>query len=264
MATVRGVAHVHSTHSFDGRLDIKDLAAFFQEHGMHFVLMSEHIERLDPEKIRALISDCETYSSRNFLLIPGIEIDALNALFFSVQPVDSWTDTEDLAQQLAAGGALVAVSHPVKVKKTIPAVTASVIEGVEVWNSRYDGKLAIDTRIVRFWLDLRKSLGRPLVPLCGIDFHSRHDFVSLVFELSCDRLDRDEIMTAIRAGRHRIVRSRKPVPLDFTTGELAPLYWMSSSLYHSITRMIYRVHRGLQRIGLKAPSRLRYLLRRVF
>src|SRR5208337_3264907 len=97
MFTVRGVAHVHSTYSFDGCLNLHDLAGFFQERGIDFVLMSEHVETLDTD-----------------------EIDALNALFFGVQPVNIWTHIEHLAQQLAAGGALVAVSHPVKVKKSVP------------------------------------------------------------------------------------------------------------------------------------------------
>lgn len=264
MSTVRGVAHVHSTYSFDGCLNLHDLAGFFQERGIDFVLMSEHVETLDTDKINAFISDCKTCSNEKFLLIPGIEIDALNALFFGVQPVNIWAHIEHLAQQLAAGGALVAVSHPVKVKKSVPQITASMVEGVEVWNSRHDGKLAINNRIVRFWLELRKSLGRPLVPLCGIDFHNRDDFVPLVFELTCERLDQAEIMAAIRAGRHRIVHSNKPVPLDFTSGELAPLYRMRSLLYRSVYEAVYGVHRAVRRVGLKAPTGLRRLLRRVF
>jgi len=111
MFTVRGVAHVHSTYSFDGCLNLHDLAGFFQERGIDFVLMSEHVETLDTDKINAFISDCKTCSNEKFLLIPGIEIDALNALFFGVQPVNIWAHIEHLAQQLAAGGALVAVSQ---------------------------------------------------------------------------------------------------------------------------------------------------------
>ena len=264
MLTVRGVAHVHSTYSFDGRLTLHELAGFFKERGIDFVLMSEHVETLNPGKIKAFISDCQTFSNEKFLLIPGIEIDALNALFFGVRTVGVWAHMEDLAQQLAVDGALVAVSHPVKIKKSVPPVTASMVEAVEVWNSRHDGKLAIDHRIVRFWLALRKSLGRQLVPLCGIDFHNRHDFVPLVFELTCERLDTTEIMAAIRAGRHRIVHSNKPVPLDFTSGELAPLYRMSSLLYRTLYVVVYGVHRAVGRVGLKAPGGLRRLLRRVF
>ena len=100
-----------------------DLAAFFRDRGVNVVLMSEHVETLDPEKLVRIIFDCQTYSSDSFLLIPGIEIDALNALFYDVRPVKSWADPRDLAKQFARGGALVAVSHPVKVKTDIPEMS---------------------------------------------------------------------------------------------------------------------------------------------
>src|ERR1017187_6145167 len=112
MSTVRGVAHVHSTYSFDGCLNLHELAGFFKERGIDFVLMSEHVETLNPGIIKAYISDCQTCSNEKFLLVPGIEIDALNALFFGVRTVSVWAHMEDLAQQLAVDGALVAVSHP--------------------------------------------------------------------------------------------------------------------------------------------------------
>jgi hypothetical protein len=264
MPTIRGVAHVHSTYSFDGTLDLAQLGRFFRERGIDFVLMSEHVETLDPEKIAAFISDCERYSDSGFQLIPGIEIDDLNALFFGIQPVKPWVRVEDLARQLSASGALVAVSHPVKVKGGLPSVTESLAEGVEVWNSRHDGKLAIDGRIIRFWLALRKSLQRPLAPLCGIDFHNRHDFVPLMYEVTCERLAAGDILAAIRAGRHRIVRSGNAVPLNFDSGRLAPRYRLASFLYRSLYAAVYGVHRAVRRAGLKPPSGLRRLLRRAF
>jgi hypothetical protein len=241
-----------------------DLAAFFRERGVNVVLMSEHVETLDPEKLVRIFADCRAYSTDSFLLVPGIEIDALNALFYDVQPVDSWTDPQDLATQFARGGALVAVSHPVKVKTDIPPLTASFVEGVEVWNSRHDGKLAIDGRIVRFWLELRRRLGRPLVPLCGIDFHKPSDFVPLCFEFTGDRLDRQTVVAALRNGRHRIVRAGQTVPLDFATGRLSAFYRMESACYRFAYNMVYRVHRVVLRTGIQPSKGLRSLLRRVF
>lgn len=261
---VKGVAHVHSTYSFDGKLSIRELADFFRERDINVVLMSEHVEGLDPEQVRAFISDCQSHSSGGLLLVPGIEIDALNALFFGVQPVGPWTSVEHLAQDLVRAGALAAVSHPVKVKNGIPKVTASFVEAVEVWNSRHDGKLVMDSRMVRFWLDLRNSLGRPLVPLCGIDFHDRDDFVPLVFELSCDRLDVVEVIAAIRAGSYCIVRSSIKVPLHCQTGELAPLYQLMSILYRGIYSAVYKTHRTARWLGLKPSTELRRALRRIF
>ena len=81
MGKFRGVAHVHSTYSFDGRLTLDELAVSFKARGIQFVLMSEHVESLDPEKLGSFISDCKQNSDESLLLIPGIEIDDLNGLF---------------------------------------------------------------------------------------------------------------------------------------------------------------------------------------
>ena len=241
-----------------------DLATFFRDRGVNVVLMSEHVETLDPEKLVRIVADCQQYSSDSFLLIPGIEIDALNALFYDVQPVETWADVRDLAIQFARGGALVAVSHPVKVKTDIPEVTASNVEAVEIWNSRHDGKWAIDERIVRFWLALRQRLGKPLIPLCGIDFHKPSDFVPLFFEFPCERLDRQTVIDAIRSTRYRIIRSGRPLPLDFGSGRLSGTYRISSAVYRYSYKMVYRVHRAVLRSGIQPPKGLRSLLRRVF
>jgi hypothetical protein len=264
MKRFRGVAHVHSTYSFDGRLTLDSLVEFLRERGVDFVLMSEHVESLDPAKIKQFIEHCEQYSDGSFQLIPGIEIDALHALFYSVQPVSPWTSDEALARQLAAGGAIVAVSHPVKVKKDIPHVTAELAEAVEVWNSRHDGKLAPSGRIIRFWRVLQRRLGRQLVPICGIDFHKPDDFIPLMFEVTCDTLERDSVMAAIREGHYTILRGRKEVPLNFATGTLAPGYRIYSTCYRLVYETIYTAHRTALRLGLRAPRGLRGMLRRVF
>lgn len=264
MQQLRGVAHVHSTYSFDGRLTLLDLAKFFRERGIHFVLMSEHVEGLTPESVRSFMTDCAKLSDQSFLLIPGIEIDALHALFYGVQAIEPWSSNEELASQLAAGGAMTVVSHPVKIRKGIPAITQAQVEGVEVWNSRHDGKTALDGRILKYWRRLRSELGRNVFPVCGIDFHSRNDFVPLVFELECDRLKRDSVLAAIRAGQYRISLSGKRVPLNFDTGELPAGYRFYSGLYRLLYRSAYAMHRAALGWGFKLPTELKAKLRKVF
>jgi len=264
MRQVRGVAHVHSTYSFDGRLTLRELAVFFTKHRIQFVFMSEHVESLNPEKLARFIADCNECSSNSLLLIPGIEIDDLNALFYGVNEVLSWTDPEDLARQLAAGGSVVAVSHPVKVKEDIPELTRSLVEGVEIWNSRHDGKLAPNEDVIQFWRSLRSRLERPLLPLCGIDFHSQHDFTPLVFELDCAHLDREKVIAAVRAGHYRIVRARKTVPLDFATGKLPFGYHLYSKTYRYTYKAIYAIYHAALRVDCWVPKGLKSRLRRIF
>ena len=80
----------------------------------------------------------------------------------------------------------------------------SAVEAVEVWNSRHDGKVALRSGILKYWLKLRAGTGRQLLPLCGIDFHDKRDFVPLVMEVECAGRDRDSILAGIREGTYRI------------------------------------------------------------
>ena len=264
MNRIRGIAHVHSSYSFDGRLTLADLSAFIREHRIDFVLMSEHVESLDPGKLGDFVRECEVRSGDTFLLIPGVEIDDLHALFYGIRPVESWEDNDDLARQFASNGALVVVSHPVKIKQDIPDVTKALAEGVEIWNSRHDGKIALNSRIVRYWRTLQTQLKRGLVPVIGIDFHDKHDFIPLIFEIECPRLDAASVMGAIRGGRYHIARSGERIPLDFATGKVAFKYRLYSVLYRLAYRSVYVIHRIAARSGVRAPRALRFQLRRVF
>jgi len=263
MPNLRGVAHVHSKHSFDGRLPLAGLAAFFQERRLDFVLLSEHVESLDAPKVASLIAECAVLSSPSFLLIPGIEIDALHALFYGVTSIAPWESNEELAAQLAAGGALVAVSHPVKVRQ-LPPFTLAHAEAVEVWNSRHDGKTALDLRMVRFWTGLRARLQRNLLPLCGIDFHSTRDFIPLVMEVSASSLSTPEILASLKAGRYRISLAGRTVPLDFNTGRLPPGYRAYSAIYRLFYKLVYAMHRATVGSGFRLPSGLKAMLRNRF
>lgn len=46
MTPLKGVAHVHSTYSYDGCPSLAEIVAFLNGRGLDFVLMSEHTRGL--------------------------------------------------------------------------------------------------------------------------------------------------------------------------------------------------------------------------
>jgi hypothetical protein len=243
---------------------LPELASFFRERGIDFVLMSEHVETLTAETIGSFIADCAALSDDSFLLVPGIEIDALHALFYGVAAVNPWSCNEELAAQLVANGAMAVVSHPVKIRGRLPAIIERQAEGVEVWNSRHDGKAALRHCILEYWRNLQAVLSRKLSPVCGIDFHSRSDFVPLVLELDCETLDKGSILTAIRGKRFHISHAGKRLPLDFDSGALPRRYRLYSSVYRAAYHVVYSIHRAAVASGIKLPPSLKARLRNVF
>jgi hypothetical protein len=265
VAVFRGVAHIHTTYSFDGRLPVAALSEFLSRQGLDFALLSEHVESLDEAKVRAFVRECAACSTESFLLIPGIEIDGLNALFYGApEDVGEWDGWDDLADKLVAGGALTAVSHPIKIRIPIPAWTRRNAEAVEVWNSRHDGKAALQLRCVRYWRSLAAAEARALLPLCGIDFHDRSDFVPLAMEVDCPERTQTSILAALRAGRYRIVRGHRAVPLDFTTGALPASYRLRAFCLGSAHSAVYFLHRLVTRARIQPPRSLKRWLSRWF
>src|ERR1017187_5290866 len=135
---LQGIAHAHSTHSFDGHLSLRELQSLLTDAKIDFCLMSEHVESLDYEKIVAMLAGYAALPSGGCLMIPGIEIDDLHILIYGVTAIQPYGSIEELAAQMFHRGSLIFVSHPVKVKGTVPAVILPWLTGVEIWNTRYD------------------------------------------------------------------------------------------------------------------------------
>jgi hypothetical protein len=260
----RGVAHVHSTFSFDGQMPLTGLADFLASQSIAFALLSEHVESLDAGKLKALVEECERLSTETLLLVPGVEIDNLHALFYNVSPVTEWRDETDLARQLAARGSMVVVSHPVKIRRGLPSAIAALFEGVEIWNARYDGKLAADIGPITYWQELQRTMDRHLAPLCGIDLHNRLDFTPLALEVECDHLDARSVLGALRSGQYRIMAFGEALPVDFKTGRLTLRYRVYSGGYHFLHRFVYRLHRTARWLNLDIPKPVKSVARRVF
>lgn len=262
---MRGVAHVHSTYSFDGRLRLPELAQFLAERGMDFALLSEHVESLQPETLREFFHQCQECSNDAILLIPGVEIDGLNALLFGIRHCpEQWMDWEDLARQLISAGALTAVSHPCRIVKPVPALIRRHAEAVEVWNSRYDGKMALRLSSVRYWRSLMTQEKRALRPMCGIDFHDRRDYCPLMLEVQCAERDSSAILASLRAGQYRMVHGGRPVPLDFHSGALPIAYRSFAALSGAAHSAVYGLHRQAVRMNLRPPRPVKRWLARWF
>jgi hypothetical protein len=168
---LQGIAHAHSTHSFDGRLGLRELQTLLSEAKIDFCLMSEHVESLDYEKIGAMLADYAALPRGGCLMIPGIEIDDLHILIYGVTAIEPYASIEELAAQMFHRGSLIFVSHPVKIKGKLPEVILPWLSGVEIWNTRYDGRSAPRPGNLKLWANLQRERG-PLQPLvcrrCGL------------------------------------------------------------------------------------------------
>lgn len=248
------ISHIHSTHSFDGKLDLRDLHELLRSHGVNVALMSEHIESLKLGDIQRFIEECRQVSTPDCVLIPGIEIDELNILIFGVRRVDEYDGVLDLAQQCHRRGALIAVSHPLKLRSELRPEIAEMVEAVEVWNQRYDGRIGPRWKSIDLLSRLRLS-NPQIVPLSGLDFHSTSDFANIYMEVDgCQ--PSIEVLDAVRSGRHRIVNAGRTVEIPgAATASLRTIF--RSKMATAARDGASFAHRQMKRIGLRVPNSIR-------
>jgi hypothetical protein len=250
---LRGITHAHSTHSFDGRLGLSELQSFLTEAKIDFCLTSEHVESLDYEKIVAMLADYAALPASGCLMIPGIEIDDLHILIYGVTAIEPYDGIEELAAQMFHRGSLIVVSHPVKVKGTVPEVILPWLCGVEIWNTRYDGRRAPRPWNLELWAELQRERG-PLQPLVGVDFHKKSDLSDVRVEVDCEK-ERGAILATIASGRHRLSNGGKMLDPARLVG--APSF--GTSLFD----FAVSANRKLKKLPIPMPHALKRIVKKI-
>jgi hypothetical protein len=259
-----GVAHLHSTYSFDGKVKLSEIAQLFRSRGLDFALMSEHIEKLPAKRIREFVRECRQLSDETFKVIPGIEMDEFHILLFGVDEPDDIADHRMLREYFLQRGSVMVLSHPIKILGKIAADVRSRLTGIEVWNSRHDGKGYPRMSNLELLRDLRQD-GRRLAAICGLDFHSWHDEVDIRLEVEAADGSVEGILQGLREGKTRIRKAGKEVPVDhLLVHSRASLYRMKAVGYRAAYELAYRIYKGLQLRSLRVPSGLRHLGRKLF
>src|SRR5574341_1542843 len=185
-----GVAHVHSTYSWDGPHSLPELVAFLRKQGLDFVLMSEHDRGLDKEAMRRFVRECARLSDDRFLVIPGIEYEAtpdyVHILAYNTRELIPSGDAAEIARGTRRQGGLAVLAHP-HWKDGFRHVTPEMLalmQGWEVWNGKADGRWAPDPGNLKRY-DLNRRQGLRLLPFAGADLHRTESYPNITLQVAC-------------------------------------------------------------------------------
>ncbi len=203
-----GALHLHSTYS-DGEFSLAELREVLVEAGCRFACVTDHAEAFDAAKLAAYRRDCEQRSDSRFVIIPSLEYRCENRMhilgYGSTEPIDS-TDPEAVVTAIRRNGGIAVIAHPYDEAFGAIEGLEPLPDGIEVWNSKYDGQYA--PRPATFALLSRLQQRRPeMHAFYGIDLHWRHQFRSLFVEAACETMEATEIMKALRRGDYCGVKS---------------------------------------------------------
>jgi hypothetical protein len=254
---LRGVAHVHSTRSFDGKCSYAELREILAGSGLHFACMTEHIEGLGQRDVDGIIEDCLRYSDERFLFVPGIEMDCFTIYLLGVgQAKIDFTSNESIYASLLPSSRLCILSHPIKASFQYPESILNRCHGVEILNAKHDGKFYFRPGSERLLRRVRKS--RPgVVPLVGLDFHSPDQLCPIHMRLrNGGPLSPDFVLAELAAGR-----------VDFYDGDHRLDSLTGWNRAYRVSRMqlmdlSHFIHRFLVRFGVRVPGSLRRPLSR--
>jgi hypothetical protein len=263
---LKGAIHIHSTYS-DGEFTLSELREIFLAEGCAFVGMNDHAEYFDAEKITAYVRELAALSDERLRFIAGMEYECERRMHILGYGATRLADSEDpqaVIRHIEAQGAVSVIAHPkdeffewIESFETLP-------QGIETWNSKYDGRYA--PRPGTFALLQRLRERRPeMHAFYGQDLHWRKQFRNLFVNVECDSSEPAEILSALRAGAYAGQKADLTLP---SSGVISPELAAEFSAVHDRSYRMWRFlkegKKALDRVGIKVPDSLKSHLRRIF
>jgi hypothetical protein len=205
----RGDLHLHTVYS-DGERHPGEMLAAAQAGGLDFIVSTEH----NTNAANRVWPMCRTGS---LLVIPGEEVTTRHGHWLAVGlSAHDWVDFRygprdgvfpRFAADVREAGGFVAAAHPaVPLPGSAWEFGFADVEGIEVWNGRWN---LDDELSLRIWQRLLRQGGR-VVAVGGSDSHGKHQPVgSPQTAVHARELSVPAIVDALRRGRSYIVRSRE-------------------------------------------------------
>src|SRR5688572_13589665 len=201
---IKGVLHVHSVFS-DGEESLERLVETFKAAGMSFAAVSDHAEVFDEDRMKQYVALCESLSSPEFVIIPGLEFALhggnIHILGYGITKRVRFGNMEQLVDGIHEAGGIAVLAHPPAGSTNMIGPIKAKLDGIEVWNGRYDGTRAPRADSFQLLRSIR-SMNVKTAAYCGIDLHKIGQVRKPVYvEVESDRLERNLVMNALRAGR---------------------------------------------------------------
>lgn len=266
MVSLDGILHVHSTYS-DGELSLAELRDALRRDGYRFVCMADHAEAFDTGKVERYLAECAQLSDSEFFFVPGLEFECerrLHIVGYGCTRLASSTNPEDVIAHIGSTGGLAVIAHPPDAHFSWLESLAVRPYGLEVWNSKYDGRYGPRPStfgLLRNW----RTGANPVQAFYGVDLHWRKQFRGLgcrVFEASADRAG---VLGALAAGRYAGIHEALLLP---PSGEVDP-GWLAQAgrrnrRYSGFRKLMKGAKRLLDKAGLRVPPGVKSEIRRWF
>jgi len=250
---MKGIIHIHSEYSHDGKVSLENIKRHTIDAGYSFACITEHVEDLRGDKLNRFIDECEKLSDDKFLFIPGVEFSYSfsHVLVLGVGKNLSY-DYENWPETLKSfkNKYLMILAHPYKARTKIVPEIVDLVDGIEVWNSKYNGKNV--PSFTAFQLFQKTKLNRnELLAFAGLDFHKYSHFGGPFVSVVSQELDAKAILQNLKDGEFKIYS--RGVSINPTHNKL-PLPVLFESMFFAILMpALLFLNKFLSKIGFNVP-----------
>ncbi|HEY0003482.1 MAG TPA: PHP domain-containing protein [Pyrinomonadaceae bacterium] len=262
----KGAIHCHSTYS-DGECTLAELRELFLAQGYDFVCMTDHAEFFDAASLKAYTAECESLSDERFRFIAGLEYECderMHVLGYGVTSLVQTTDPQEVIRHIEAEGGVSVIAHPMD--RMFPWIESFEVlpQGIETWNSKYDGRYAPRAGTFQLLqrLQARKAEMRAFY---GTDLHWKRQFRGLFNLIGSESTSREAILSAMRSGDYAAMKGKLQLP---SSGELSKdllaRFESINSRYHHLRKLLKQAKKMSGRVGRSLPAPIKSQLRRIF
>jgi hypothetical protein len=263
---LKGAIHIHSKYS-DGELTITELRQTYLALGYSFACITDHAEYFDEQSIRTYHQELQRNSDAQFCFVPGLEYRCereMHILGYGATVLSSIKDPEGILRHIASQGVISVIAHPKD--DFFPWIERFEIlpQGIETWNSKYDGHYA--PRPATFALLQRLRQRSPdMHAFYGQDLHWRKQFRGLCVAIDCAAVDPFAILAALKAGNFYGQKDDLQLPSSGILPEsLLAEFGVTQTRSRRVFQALMSGKRTLDRLGIRVPESLKAQLRRIY
>jgi hypothetical protein len=207
---IKAALHVHSTYS-DGEFTLAELREKFLAAGCGLVCMADHADAFDEAKVADYVREMESLSDARLTFLAGLEFGCVQRMHIVGYGVTALIDSDDpqtVITHIRTQGGVPVIAHPPDHLFDMIEGFGVLPDGIEGWNSKYDGRYA--PRPGTFSLIQRLQHRRPsLKAFYGQDLHWRKQFAGLFNRLDIPTADRASVLRALSRGDYEGVYEGK-------------------------------------------------------
>lgn len=263
---LKGAMHLHSTYS-DGEFTLRELRGIFLAEGCRFACVTDHAECFDDTSIQDYVEECASLSDEKFVVVAGLEYRCkhnMHILGYGATKLAQTADPQEVIRHIDSQSALSVIAHPKDEFFPLIESFESLPLGIEVWNTKYDGRYAPRPGTFALLQRLRQRCPATLA-FFGQDLHWKKQFRGMFVEVDCALAKAEAILPALARGDFYATKDSYRFPSSGVVSEerLAE-FGRTQGRSYRMWRLLKNGKKLLNRAGIKVPNSIKAQLRRIF